>query len=107
LLRDLPPDEALARWLHRCIDYLATERGMSDALRAAVASGAEVHAESRAAIVAGLRLLLDAAQAAGTVRTDVDAGDVAAALGGIYLVSDPARAHRVLALVIDGLRSAR
>jgi AcrR family transcriptional regulator len=104
LLRDHPPDEALARWLHRCIDYLATERGFSDALRAVVASGAEVHAESRAAIVSAISLLLDAAQAAGTVRTDVEATDVAAALGGIYLVSDPERAHRVLSLVIDGLR---
>jgi AcrR family transcriptional regulator len=104
LLRDHPPDEALAAWLHRCIDYLATDRAFSDALRAAVASGAEVHAESRAAIVAGLGLLLDAAQAAGTVRTDIDARDLAAALGGIYLVSEPARAHRVLAVFVSGLR---
>jgi AcrR family transcriptional regulator len=106
LLRDHPPDEALALWLHRCIDYLATERGFSDALRAA-ASGVEVHAESRAAIVAAIGLLLDAAQTAGTVRTDVDATDVAAALGGIYLVSDPDRAHRVLTLVTDGLRTPK
>ena len=105
LLRDHPPGEALALWLHRCIDYLATERGFSDALRAVVASGAEVHAESRDAIVAGVRLLLDAAQAAGTIRTDVDALDVAAALGGIYLVTDPARAHRVLTVFIAGLNT--
>ena len=39
LLREHAPDEALARWLHRSIDYLATERGFSEALRAAVASG--------------------------------------------------------------------
>ncbi|HEY6891967.1 MAG TPA: TetR/AcrR family transcriptional regulator [Solirubrobacter sp.] len=103
LLHDHPPGEALALWLHRCIDYLATERGFSDALRAVVASGAEVHAESRAAIEAGLGRLLDAAQAAGTVRSDVDVLDVAAALGGIYLVSDPARAHRVLSVFIAGL----
>jgi AcrR family transcriptional regulator len=105
LLRDHPPDEALALWLHRCIDYLATQRGLSEAMRAVVASGAAVHAESRAAIVAGLGLLLDAAQAAGTIRTDVDVLDVAAALGGIYLTSDPARAHRVLAVFVAGLRN--
>ena len=105
LLRDHPPDEALALWLHRCIDYLATQRGLSEAMRAVVASGAAVHADSRAVIVAALNQLLDAAQAAGTVRTDIDALDVAAALGGIYLTSDPARAHRVLAVFIAGLRT--
>ncbi|MDA0159440.1 TetR/AcrR family transcriptional regulator [Solirubrobacter ginsenosidimutans] len=105
LLNDHPPDEALALWLHRCIDYLATQRGLSEAMRAVVASGAAVHADSRAVIVAALNQLLDAAQAAGTVRTDVDALDVAAALGGIYLVSDPTRAHRVLAVFTAGLRT--
>ena len=75
-------------------------------MRAVVASGAAVHADSRAVIVAALNQLLDAAQAAGTVRTDIDALDVAAALGGIYLTSDPARAHRVLAVFIAGLRTS-
>jgi AcrR family transcriptional regulator len=101
LLAEHPPDEALARWLHLCIDYLATERGLSEALRDAMTSGAE----SRAAIVAALSELLDAAQSAGTVRTDVDAIDVAAALGGIYLLADPERAHRLLSVTIDGLRT--
>src|SRR5262245_25964077 len=57
-LVDLPPADALAAWLHRAIDYLATERGLSEALRDAVTSGAE----SRAVIVAALTRLLDAAQ---------------------------------------------
>ena len=105
LLAEHPPDEALARWLHLCIDYLATERGMSEALRAVVASGSDVHAESRAAIVAALSELLDAAQAAGTVRGDVDVLDVAAALGGVYLLAEPERAHRLLGVTIDGLRT--
>jgi AcrR family transcriptional regulator len=101
LLADLPPADALAAWLHRAIDYLATERGLSEALRDAVTSGAE----SRTVIVAALSRLLDAAQAAGTVRGDVDAIDVAAALGGIYLLAEPERAHRLLSVTIDGLRT--
>ena len=56
-------------------------------------------------IVAALTELLDAAQAAGTVRGDVDAIDVAAALGGIYLLAEPERAHRLLNVTIDGLRT--
>src|SRR5690242_2522071 len=88
LLRELPPADALAAWLHRAIDYLATERGLSEALRDAVVGA---HAESRAAILAALTELLDAAQSARTVRDDVDARDVAAALGGIFLLAEPDR----------------
>jgi AcrR family transcriptional regulator len=102
LLETQPPADALDAWLHRAIDYLATERGLSEALRDA-AVGA--HTDSRAAIVAALTELLDAAQQAGTIRADVDALDVAAALGGIYLLADPARAHRLLSVTIDGLKT--
>ncbi len=63
------------------------------------------HLDSRAAIIAALTELLDAAQAAKTVRDDVDALDVAAALGGIFLLADPERAHRLLDVTIDGLKT--
>ena len=102
LLRERPPADALAAWLHRAIDYLATERGLSEALRDAVVG---THSESRAAILAALTELLDAAQAAATVRRDVAARDVAAALGGIFLLAEPDRAHRLLDVTIDGLRT--
>src|ERR1700754_1767626 len=64
LLHDHPPAEAHERWLRRCIDLLETQRGLSEALRAVVVSGAEVHAGSRAAIVRGMTTLLEAAQRA-------------------------------------------
>jgi AcrR family transcriptional regulator len=102
LLRERPPADALDAWLHRAIDHLATERGLSEALQAALAG---VHAESRDAILAALTELLDAAQSAGTVRGDVDALDVAAALGGVYLLAEPGRAHRLMRVTIDGLRT--
>jgi AcrR family transcriptional regulator len=104
LLGQREPADALAAWLHRAIDYLATERGLSEALRDAVVGA---HAESRVAIMAALTELLDAAQAAGTVRGDVDARDVAAALGGIFLLAEPDRAHRLLDVTIDGLRAVQ
>jgi AcrR family transcriptional regulator len=106
LLATQPPDEALAAWLHRCIDLLEAERGISEALRAVVASGSDVHAASHAAILAGLDELLGAAQQSGRVRPDVDAADVAAILGGVFLLSDNARAHRLMTVLIDGLRQA-
>lgn len=103
LLGDHPPAEALALWLHGCVDLLETQRGLSEALRAVVVSGADVHAESRAVIIAGLTMLLDAAQRAGAARTDIDADDVAALLGGVFLLTDSERAHRLLSVLIDGI----
>ncbi|RKQ92814.1 TetR family transcriptional regulator [Solirubrobacter pauli] len=104
LLRERPPGEALAAWLHACIDLLETERGLSDALQAVVLTDHDVHADSRAVVMSGLARLLAAAQEAGAARTDVDATDVAALLGGVFLVSDRGRAHRLLDVLIDGVR---
>jgi AcrR family transcriptional regulator len=105
LLRHRPADAALAEWMHRFVDYLATKRGMSGALAAVVASGSDVYAEARRRIVATLAMLLEAGTAAGTVRADVDAEDVIGAIAAIWLIpDDPDKAHRILMLIIDGLR---
>jgi len=105
LLRDNPPDAALEMWMHRFVDYLASKRGMSDALRVVVASGSDVVAETRRQIVATLASLLEAGAAAGTVRSDVDAEDVLAAMAAIWLIpDDPEKAERILNVILDGLR---
>ncbi len=107
LLATLPPDEGLARWLHLCVDHVTTKRGMSEALRALAAAGTDLSLDSRGRVIAALAMLLDAAQAAGTVRGDIDAEDLATALGGIYQIpGDPQKAHRIMNVVIDGLRPA-
>lgn len=103
LLRDQTPSEALATWLHSCIELLQTERGLSEALRAVVLSGSDVHERSRAVIIGGLAALLDAAQQAGVARTDINADDLAALLGGIFLLTDSDRAHHLLGVLIDGV----
>jgi AcrR family transcriptional regulator len=105
LLRDRPADVALAAWMDRFVDYIATKRGMSDALQSVVASGCDVFADTRRQILAALTELLEAAVAAGTVRADVDAEDVLGAMRAIWLIRDDAdHARRVLMLVMDGLR---
>jgi AcrR family transcriptional regulator len=108
LLAALPADEALRAWADRFADYMATKRGMGNALRAAAASDTPLFAVTRERILGALRLLLDAGAQAGTLRADVDPTDVMRVISGIwYLPSGPEwrdDVGRMLGLVIDGLR---
>jgi AcrR family transcriptional regulator len=108
LLATLPADEALRAWVERFADYMATKRGMGNALRAAAASDTPLFAVTRERILGALRLLLNAGAAAGTLRADVDPKDVMRVINGIwYLPGGPEWREdvgRMLGLVIDGLR---
>jgi AcrR family transcriptional regulator len=105
LLGAMPPDAALRTWMDRFVDYMTTKRGMSDALRALIASGGNPYAQSRDRMTAALTALLDAGAAAGTVRPDVAAGDVLTSLSGVTLAAGAAdQAGRLLDLLMDGLR---
>jgi acetaldehyde dehydrogenase (acetylating) len=90
------------------IDYLAAKHGMADALRAAVASGADPFAETLDKLATAIVALLHAGADAGLLRPDVDPVDVGFSLAGVALVtSAPAqreRAGRLLDLLLDGLR---
>jgi AcrR family transcriptional regulator len=108
LLQDLPPDQATRAWMDRYIDYMATKRGMADALRAVIASGGTPFEQSRDRLVGAITALLRAGTAAGTMRSDVEAVDVFASLAGVALIAgEPAKrdqAGRLLDLLMDGLR---
>ncbi|MEV5691327.1 TetR/AcrR family transcriptional regulator [Micromonospora globbae] len=111
LLAASPPDEALRTWMDLFIDYLATKRGMADALRLVIEAGANPYAESRDRLHGALDLLLSAGAAAGTLRGDVATADVLASLSGVSLAAgEPTRreqAGRLLDLLMDGLRYRR
>jgi hypothetical protein len=111
LSESLPADAALRDWMDRFLDYMRTKRGMADALRVAIASGADPFAQSRARMVAATAELLDAGAAAGTIRDDVQPEDVMASLSGISLAADAPeqqeQAERLLDLLMDGLRRSR
>jgi AcrR family transcriptional regulator len=47
LLAATPPDPAPRTRMDRFVDYMTTERGMADALRAVIASGGDPYAHSR------------------------------------------------------------
>ena len=108
LLQAMPPDEATRTWMDRFVDYMTTKRGMADALRAVIASGANPYAHSRDRLIAAITTLLHAGAAAGTVRSDVEPGDVLVSLNGVSLAAgEPAQqdqARRLLDLLMDGLR---
>src|SRR6266849_1079447 len=94
--------------MDRFVTYVATKRGMGEALQSVVASNSELYAHSRAEMLQAITSLLEAAAAASTVRSDFDPEDVLRAMGGIWLFSDEQgwheRAHRLLRLLMDGLR---
>ncbi|MEU0060089.1 TetR/AcrR family transcriptional regulator [Streptomyces sp. NPDC006334] len=108
LLADNPPDRALRLWMDGFIDYVAAKQGMADALRAAVASGADPFAETLDKLGTALGALLRAGADAGLLRPDVDPFDVGFSLAGVALITSAPdqreRAGRLLDLLLDGLR---
>ncbi|MFF2205781.1 TetR/AcrR family transcriptional regulator [Streptomyces sp. NPDC058145] len=108
LLADNPPDRAIRLWMDDFIDYVAAKQGMADALRAAVASGADPFAETLDKLGTALGTLLHAGADAGLLRPDIDPLDVGFSLAGVALITSAPdqreRAGRLLDLLLDGLR---
>ena len=109
LLAERAPDAALHEWMARFARYVATKRGMGDALTAAVAaSGSPLFAETRTRITDAIGTLLAAGAEQGVLRGDVAADDVFVAMGAVWhLPRTPGwqdQVRRLLALLVDGLR---
>ncbi|MET7421963.1 TetR family transcriptional regulator [Dactylosporangium sp. NPDC005555] len=102
-----PPDRALRVWMDRFVDYMATKRGLADALKMVIAAGGTPFAHSRERLVAAVGDLL--AAATGVLRPDVDPVDLLTAINGICLATgDPEQreqAGRLLDLLMDGVRA--
>jgi AcrR family transcriptional regulator len=109
LARDLPPFEALKKWLEGYATLMGMKYGMADAMKSALNSDAQVFLHSRVKLIDALSSLLLAAAAEGTIRGDADADDILLAVSASVSASrgrdDAAKkAARLLALIIDGLR---
>jgi AcrR family transcriptional regulator len=109
LLKELPPAEAMRRWMDLFAEWLATKRGMTDTLLAMIDAGEISHTQTRDELLAAITTILDAGGAAGVLRADVSAEDVAAALLGTFTVAgrpeQRTQAERLLNLLMDGLRT--
>lgn len=106
-LETAPADVALRAWMDRYGEFVRTKRGMADALRALLASGAGT--ETRPRITAAVAGILEAGAHQGVLRTDVAAEDVVLALLGAFLATpgtdqEPQTA-RLLDLLLDGVRA--
>jgi AcrR family transcriptional regulator len=110
MLEQLPPAEAMRRWMDLFGDWLATKHGMLETLLAMIESGEIALAHTRAELLEAITTILDAGRAAGDLRADVTAEDIAASLIGIFTVvgkpEQHAQASRLLNLLMDGLRPA-
>lgn len=107
LLAALPADEALREWMGRYSTFVATKRGMADALQNLIAAGAVTKSETGPRLTAAIQSIFDAGKVAGTLRGDVLAADVTAALAGTLVVAGTSaqqdQAQRLLDLLMDGL----
>ena len=102
------PVEALRRWLHANVEFIATKKGMSAALAVAAHASPELTSLSFDRLGAAVGMLLARAAAAGAVRGDIGAEDVLRALVGLCYTHDKpgwqANVHRLVDVFVDGLR---
>lgn len=98
--------DALADWLGLFIEFAATKRAIFSELIDAIGKDSALITHSRGVLNDTVSELLAAAQEDGAARSDVTAADVLSLVGGcsmMHLGKD--QAHRVLAVILDGLRS--
>lgn len=101
------PDDALALWMSRLVDFVTTKRALGSALHSGDPAYQALPEFVHGQFAPVLRRLLDAAAAAGAIRADVDARELLNA--GLRLATpasggDAAQARRMVALLTDGLR---
>lgn len=108
LKSETDPVEALRRWLHSNVEFVATKKGMSAALAIATHGSCELFTTSVARLTRAVGSLLDRAVAAGEIRDDIGPQDVLRALVGMcYLHDQPgwqASVRRLVDVFVDGLR---
>jgi AcrR family transcriptional regulator len=104
-LAELPPWEALSRWLHQYVGFAATKRALTEALLD-VDPESDALSACRVALLDAGNALVERAQAAGAVRPDTNFLDIGRMVSGIAVVptADPDQQERMLSLALDGLR---
>jgi AcrR family transcriptional regulator len=101
------PAAALALWLRRYTEFLATKRGLAAALHSGDPAFDALPGYFYQRVGPALGSLLEAAAATGEIRTDVSARDLLSAIAllcGPVPDEGPAYSQRMVAVLIDGLR---
>ena len=108
LAESCDPGEALDRWVNRYIEFVATKHGLAAALHSGdpAFSGLREHFEEH--VGPALQDLLDRAEHAGLIGAGTNALDLLGAIANLCIpppgTNDTARAHRMVALLLRGLR---
>src|ERR1700678_301825 len=101
------PGEALARWMQRYMDFVATKRGLAAALHSGDPAYSALPGYFDKRLRPALETLLEAAVAAGLVRPGIAADDLLRAVATLCHGphgEEPVYARRMVALLVDGLR---
>jgi AcrR family transcriptional regulator len=108
LLETSPAGEALHRWMHLFVDYIATKRLIAPSLAAAASRTPTLYASSTELITGAISTLVKRAVASGDVRKDIDPSDLLRALIGVSFGNPnqgwEASARRLVDILMDGLR---
>ncbi len=107
LARQYEPADALAHWMQRYVDFIATKRGLAAALRSGDPAYSALPHLFNTRLLPAITTLLDDAVAAGAVRSGTDAEELLHAVANLCRVShdkEPAYARRMVTLLVDGLR---
>lgn len=102
------PGEALAGWLHRYAEFLATKRGLAAALHSGDPAFDALPGYFMQRLGPTLESLLAAARSSGEVHADISAKDLLYGVANLCLpVADEGIDHnqRMVALLIGGLRN--
>jgi AcrR family transcriptional regulator len=101
------PGEALARWMQRFVDFIATKRGLAATLHSGDPAYSALPGYFNKRLLPALKTLLDTAVAAGVVRPGIEAEDLLRAVATLCHGphgDEPVYARRMVALLVDGLR---
>jgi AcrR family transcriptional regulator len=107
LAETLAPDEALARWMQRLVELIATKRGLASALHSGASAYQALPDYFLNRLTPVLAMLLDAAVIAGAIRSDIDPAELLMASTRLAMPAaegDLAQARRMISLMVDGLR---
>jgi AcrR family transcriptional regulator len=108
LLETSPAAEALHKWMHLFVNYIATKRLIAPSLGAATVRTSPLYATSAELIKGALSTLVKRAVASGEVRKDIDPADLLRAMIGVSYGNPEAgwqaSARRLIDILMDGLR---
>jgi AcrR family transcriptional regulator len=110
LMAEHTPGEALALWMQRYADFIATKRGLATALHSGNPAFSTLPTYFDQRLRPALGALLDAAARAGEVRSDIKPDDLLRAVGSLCMSAQDDQTdytRRMVALFVDGLRYTR